>query len=75
MPDTARHEILAFLGADPKQESGAISADYNRKAGYAKLAPTELAQAILIEHFQDELKQSAVVFGGAARQWATRYGV
>jgi hypothetical protein len=74
-PDKVRHEILTFLGADPEKQGAAISPEYNRKGGYAKLPMSELAEAVLIEHFRHELQEGAELFGGSAAEWATRYGL
>jgi hypothetical protein len=69
----ARAEILRYLGADP--EGGVLAPSYNRKAGNEKLELTDSVKGILVEHFADELRASAQMFGGGAREWPVRYGV
>lgn len=73
-PEKARGDILRFLGADPEKKSGKIPPDYNRKAK-AKLEMPPLAREVLVEHFRDELKASAEMFGGPARNWPALYGL
>jgi len=74
-PDWLRREILTYLGADPEKPSGTLAAGYNRKASRAKLDLTPPIQAVLVEHFRDELHACAKVFGGAAEEWPVRYGL
>jgi sulfotransferase family protein len=74
-PEKARAEILTFLGADPAKKSGELSAGYNRKASAKKLTLTADAKAVLVDHFRNELKFCAELFGGHARKWAANYGV
>jgi hypothetical protein len=73
--ETARADILRFLGADPAKKSGAISAGHNRKSKLAKLPLEPKIKDRLIEHFRDELRACADLFGGTAREWPSRYGV
>jgi hypothetical protein len=68
-----RQEILLFLGANPDKKSGELPPHYNRKANAAKLVLSDAIKAILVEHFQDELKACADLFGGRAQDWMTRY--
>jgi hypothetical protein len=74
-PDATRAAILRYLGADPEKSSGDLSADYNRKANTQKLALPESIKAVLVEHFKDELRACADLFGGPAREWPERYGL
>jgi hypothetical protein len=73
-PEKIRRDILRFLGADPEKKSGAIPPDYNRKAK-TKLEMTRPARDVLVDHFQDELKASADIFGGPACAWPSTYGL
>ena len=74
-PDDLRRRILAFLGADPEKESGAIPAAFNRKEDGDKLALSPEIRDRLARHFADELRASGEVLGGAARGWAAKYGL
>jgi hypothetical protein len=74
-PESARRDILAFLGADPGKPSHTRPAGHNRKADEKKLAMTPAARAVLAEHFAQELRASGSAFGGAAQEWAGKYGV
>lgn len=71
--DRVRQEILLFLGANPDKDSGELPPHYNRKANAAKLVLSDAIKAILVEHFQDELRACADLFGGRAQDWMTRY--
>jgi hypothetical protein len=74
-PEKARREILQFIGADPGKKSGEFQADYNRKANFAKLQFTPTAMSVIIDHFRDELRACAALFGSYAKGWAEKYGV
>jgi hypothetical protein len=73
-PARVRAEVLQFLGADPEKQSGAIAPDYNRKAK-ENLEMTPLVRAVLVEHLGGELKASADLFAGPAREWPALYGL
>ena len=74
-PEKARGDILTYLGADPDKASGQIAADHNRKASAVKLTLTDSIREVLVEHFQEELRACAKMFGGHAREWLVRYGL
>ena len=74
-PQKARAEILRYLGADPEKKSGEIPPSHNRKATAEKLELNDNIKRILVEHFSDELRAGADLFGGHAREWPTRYGL
>jgi hypothetical protein len=74
-PAEVRRDILEFLGADPKGKSGKLPPGYNRKEKQAKLTLTEPIRAVLIEQLADEIRASAHVFGGAAKEWPARNGL
>jgi len=74
-PEKARSDILTYLGADPDKESGQIPAGHNRKANDAKLTLTESIRDLLVEHFENELRACARMFGGGAQEWLVRYGL
>jgi hypothetical protein len=73
--DRARRDILSFLGADPEKKSGAFAANHNRKSDAKKLQLADGAKAVLVEHFADEIRACAAMFGGPARDWVSRYGL
>jgi hypothetical protein len=74
-PHKLRREVLRFLGTDPGK-SGSLPADNDRKAK-AKPKPemSPIVRDVLVDHFRDELKASAELFGGPARAWPSQYGV
>jgi len=74
-PKTTRDEIVGFLGGHPRKKEGNTPADYNRKAGFAKLPLTASLKAVLVENLAEELRESARVFGGPAEAWPARYGL
>jgi hypothetical protein len=74
-PVEARRQILLFLGADPERPSGGLLASHNRKSSDQKLDLTDRIKAVLIEHFADELRACARMFGGPAETWAAHHGV
>ena len=74
-PELARSEILTFLGASPDEKSGTLSAGFNRKADTQKLEMTGAAREVLVAFFADEIRTSAELFGGPARDWVARYGL
>jgi hypothetical protein len=74
-PEKARREILVYLGGDPDKKSGAMAANFNRKASASKLDINDKARAVLVDYFRDELKACAAMFGPHAQNWATQYGV
>lgn len=74
-PETVRREILLFIGADPDKKSGELAADHNRKAKAAKVALTDTAKRVLIEHFAAEIRACGELFGNQAREWAVKYGL
>lgn len=73
-PEKARADILKFLCADPSKKSGDLLPGYNRKAK-TKLEMPLLAREIMVEHFREELRASAEIFGGPARHWPKQYGL
>jgi hypothetical protein len=74
-PQRVRAQIIDFLGGNPRKKSRKFSADYNRKADFAKLPLSEPVRAVLIEQLADEIRDCARVFGGPAEQWPARYGL
>jgi len=74
-PVKMRADILSYLGADPAKPSGDLAPDYNRKAQTKQLAMTPDARRVLVEHFRDEIMESAAMFGGRSRDWVSRYGL
>jgi hypothetical protein len=74
-PERARQGILDFLGAVPGKKNKTLAASYNRKVDEEKLEMTDIAKAVLVEHFAEELRASAAMFGGAARDWPAKYGL
>ena len=73
--DSARRDILLFLGADPLKKSGELEPSHNRKSATAKLTLTDGAKAVLVDHFADEVRACAALFGGPAQEWVSRYGL
>ena len=74
-PEETRRDILTFLGADANKSSGEIPPDHNRKASAAKLEMTDEIKAVLVDFFKDEIRASAALMGGPAKEWGVRYGV
>lgn len=74
-PEFSRQEILLYLRADPQKSSGALPANYNRKASKPKLLLTEPIREVLIQHFADEIRACVELFGGHAKQWMEEYGL
>ncbi len=74
-PASARRKILCYLGADPEETSGDLSPGHNRKAKAAKLPMNAEIKDVLVEHFAEELRASATVFGGHAQAWKANYGI
>ena len=70
-----RAAILQYLGGNSEKTSGDLPAGYNRKAEKQKLVLTEPIKAVLVDHFKDELRACADLFGGPAKEWPARYGV
>lgn len=73
-PELARREILVFLGADPEKPSGEIPPDHNRKSKFSKLPLPDAIRRVMAEHFEEELRDAAALFGGHARTWLANYG-
>ena len=73
--DGLRRRVVAFLGGDPNRESGTIPAAFNRKQEREKVALTPALRDQIARHFAAELKACGEVFGGAAKGWASRYGL
>ena len=73
-PEQARRDVLEFLGLDP-EKGGGIPAGYNRKAVRTKYELSKELEAVIVEHYRDELRACADTLGGPAKQWAARYGV
>ena len=74
-PEKARHDIVTFLGADPQKKGQGLAPDYNRKSEEQKLDMNAMTKAVLAEHYADELRAGAALFGGSAAGWLTKYGV
>jgi hypothetical protein len=74
-PDKARNDILTYVGADPAKDSGALAAGHNRKAKSEKLTLTDEIRGVLVDHFADEVRECARLFGGQAKEWPARYGL
>ncbi|WP_090880197.1 sulfotransferase [Bauldia litoralis] len=70
-----RGRILNFLGADPGQESGGLSTDFNRKKEQAKVEMTDQVRDYLVPLFADEIRGCAAEFGGPALEWVRKYGL
>jgi hypothetical protein len=73
-PTALRRSILDFLGADPDQRGGQVTADRNSWAKMEKLLLTGEVRSHLALFFKKELKTCAARLGGAARHWPARYG-
>lgn len=74
-PEKARADILTYVGADPAKSSGSLPAGHNRKGRLEKVPFTDEIQKMLIEHFADEVRECARLFGGLASEWPARYGL
>jgi hypothetical protein len=74
-PDKARRDILTYVGADPAKDSGTLAAGHNRKATSEKLTLTDEIRKVLVDHFADEVRECARLFGGRAKEWPGRYGL
>lgn len=74
-PANARRKILCYLGADPEKTSGELAPSHNRKAKAAKLPMNAEIKQVLVEHFAEELRACAAVFGGHAQVWKANYGI
>lgn len=74
-PETARNDILTYVGADPAKDSGVLAAGHNRKAKSEKLTLTDEIRGVLVDHFADEVRECARLFGGRAKEWPARYGL
>ncbi len=75
-PAAHRARILSFLGADADKPSGALHPGFDRKQDrIPNIEMTDDVRAILIEHFEDELRACAREFGGPAELWPQRYGL
>ena len=74
-PVSARRQMLCYLGADPTKSSGDLPPGYNRKAKAAKLPLSVPIKEVLVEHFADELRACASLFGSYADGWKANYGI
>jgi hypothetical protein len=75
-PEWLRAEILAWLGADPREGGGGKPAGFNPKADKGpKLSMSEAARAVLVDHYRDELVACARAFGDYGKAWAAKYGL
>lgn len=74
-PAAIRRRILGFLGADPDTPSGELPPGFDRKKGQLKQPLPGAIRERLIEHFADELRACADMFGGRALDWPARYGL
>lgn len=74
-PADLRARIITFLGGDPSKPSGPLPANFNRKSSHAKVEMSDQVKDLLIGIFADELRASAVEFGGIAKEWPKRYGL
>jgi len=73
-PERTRREIWTYLGADPSRQSD-LPANYNRKSKNQKIEMSAQAKDVLVDFFADEIRACGEMFGGHARDWATRYGL
>jgi hypothetical protein len=73
-PETVRDHVMSFLDANTAL-TAAVDPSRNRKAEKPKLDITDEIQAILAEHFADEIATSAALFGSHAVNWAAKYGI
>lgn len=69
-PDTLIADIIRFLGGDP-HKAGGLAPDHNRK-GSAGMTIAPEVRAVLDNAMRDETEACARIFGGPARQWASR---
>lgn len=74
-PDEARRQILLYLNADPDKASGQIDPGHNRKSTAEKLELTDRIRGVLVNHFADEIRACAAMFGGPAEGWAVQHGL
>ena len=70
-----RARIINFIGGDPDKPSGPLPPNFNRKGSHAKVEMSDEVKELLIDVFADELRASAVEFGGIAEEWPKRYGL
>jgi hypothetical protein len=68
-PSEARAAIFAFLDLDPARSK--LPADFDRKAGQAKLPLPPALRRTLTEYFMPEYEACAETFGGRAVDWLT----
>ena len=73
-PESTRRDIWTYLGADPSRQSS-LPANYNRKSGNRKIEMSTQVKEVLVDFFADEIRACGEMFGGRARDWATRYGL
>ena len=73
-PESTRREIWTYLGADPSRQSD-LPANYNRKAKNKKIEMSAKVKAVLVDFFAEEIRTCGDMFGGRARDWATRYSL
>jgi len=66
-PARVRDEIMAFAGLD--HPNVGIAPDYNRKKGQWRMDMPGEVRLRLYEHFADEMREAATVFGGEAEAW------
>jgi hypothetical protein len=74
-PETARAEVLRFVGADPAKDSGSLAPGHNRKGADEKLTLDDEIRKLLVDHFAEEIRECARLFGGQAKEWPARYGL
>jgi hypothetical protein len=75
-PEWLRAEILTWLGADPGEGVGRRPVGFNPKADKGpKLAMSDAACAVLVDHYREELIACAGQFGDYGKSWAARYGL
>ncbi len=74
-PTRTRHQILRFLGADPKASSAGLSDGYNRKQWQPKLVMPDAIRDVIRDRLADEVRACASLLGGAARKWPKLYGL
>ena len=67
-PVETRIEVLGFLGVDHSKPS-LVQPDFNRKSRSPGVERSPRMQALLREHFADERRRCAQLFGGAAEGW------
>jgi hypothetical protein len=71
-PVDTRRKILAYFGADADKKAD-VDPAYNRKANWPKLEMATPIRNVLAQHFAEEAKACAALFGGRACEWPVKY--